>query len=129
MASSAALPASAAVPVTGQGREFLLLKTATDGLKTAGADLQSAVNGLATFVQGKPLTTVLGSSEQSVSLDTLSLSHPLTRSRPFATAVTSGNTLFDGDTITKWVDDMLIPTLCRHLTHTVSGGAGSPCLT
>ena len=129
MASSAALPASAAVPVTGQGREFLLLKTATDGLKTAGADLQSAVNGLATFVQGKPLTTVLGSSEQSVSLDTLSLSHPLTRSRPFATAVTSGNTLFDGDTITKWVDDMLIPTLCRHLTHTVSGGAGSPTVT
>ena len=58
MASSAALPASAAVPVTGQGREFLLLKTATDGLKTAGADLQSAVNGLATFVQGKPLTTL-----------------------------------------------------------------------
>ena len=57
MASSAALPASAAVPVTGQGREFLLLKTATDGLKTAGANLQSAVNGLSSLVQGNPLTT------------------------------------------------------------------------
>ena len=41
MASSSVLPASvAAAPVTGQGREFLLLKTATDGLKTAGAELQ-----------------------------------------------------------------------------------------
>ena len=63
MASSAALPVSAAVPVTGQGREFLLLKTATDGLKTAGANLQSAVDGLSSLVTGNPLTTVLGSSE------------------------------------------------------------------
>lgn len=58
MASSAALPASAGVPVTGQGREFLLLKTAMDGPKTPGADLQSAVNGLGSLVEGNPLTTV-----------------------------------------------------------------------
>ena len=46
MASSLVLPASvAAAPVTGQGREFLLLKTATDGLKTAEAELRGAVSG------------------------------------------------------------------------------------
>ena len=59
MASSSGLPASvAAAPITGQGREFLLLKTATDGLKTAGADLGVAVCGLTSLVQGNPLTTV-----------------------------------------------------------------------
>ena len=58
MASSSVLPASvAAAPVTGQGREFLLLKTATDGLKTAGAELQGAVSGLTSLVMGNPLTT------------------------------------------------------------------------
>ena len=58
MASSLVLPASvAAAPVTGQGREFLLLKTATDGLKTAEAELRGAVSGLTSLVMGNPLTT------------------------------------------------------------------------
>ena len=65
MASSLVLPASvAAAPVTGQGREFLLLKTATEGLRTAGADLRDAVSGLTSLVQGNPLTTARAAARQ-----------------------------------------------------------------
>ena len=119
-ALSSVLPASVtAAPITGQGREFLLLKTATDGLRTAGADLGDAVRELQSLVSGSPLATVMGSSEQSITANSLVLSHPLSKAKPFANATESDTSLLDGLTIQKWVGDVVITTVCRHLSFSV----------